>query len=206
MNRTSCFFLIILCSPRGPCLQLQFGRVFYIVQFPPRTTNYIVRGEWRALWQTIHVVAGPMQISSPFLNILIFGWKVRFDRVKAGRKGRVGGGCIRGNGRCRRVADTRSPGASNATAGTPNVVARREARAPPRECPTSQMLASVYICLRSPKRFCFGCQFQSDRQQGFLAYHPNGIKETVLHQSVRKTGTVAFPMLGITVANGCEHP
>lgn len=38
-----------------------------------------------------------------------------------------------GKGRWRRSAARRSPGASNATAGRPKVVPRREARPPPRE-------------------------------------------------------------------------
>ncbi len=44
--------------------------------------------------------------------------------------GEVTGG---GRGRCNRWAASRSPGASNAIAGRPNVAPRREASDPPRE-------------------------------------------------------------------------
>jgi len=57
-----------------------------------------------------------------------------------------------GSGRYKRKAARRSPGASNATAGKPYVAPRREARAPPREWPVSQMLASGKASMRSSIR------------------------------------------------------
>lgn len=47
-----------------------------------------------------------------------------------------------GGGRYRRFAASASPGDSKATEGDPNVALRREATAPPRECPISQILDS----------------------------------------------------------------
>ena len=44
-------------------------------------------------------------------------------------------GDITGDGRWRRDAASFSPGASNATTGTPKVAPRRDAIEPPRECP-----------------------------------------------------------------------
>jgi hypothetical protein len=44
-------------------------------------------------------------------------------------------------GKCKRVAASRSPGDSNATAGYPNVVPSKDASEPPREWPTRYMLA-----------------------------------------------------------------
>lgn len=46
-----------------------------------------------------------------------------------------------GDGRCRRCAAIRSPGGSNVTTGTPNVIPRRDASEPPRECPMSHIFA-----------------------------------------------------------------
>jgi len=54
-----------------------------------------------------------------------------------GRGIKIGGG----KGRCRRLAANRSPGASNATAGSPYVAPSKLAKAPPKECPTNQRFA-----------------------------------------------------------------
>lgn len=46
---------------------------------------------------------------------------------------------LAGEGRCKRVAASFSPGASNATTGEPKVAPSREAIDPPRECPLQQL-------------------------------------------------------------------
>ncbi len=45
-----------------------------------------------------------------------------------------------GDGRWRRVAASRSPGDSKVTTGSPKVMPTRLAKAPPRECPITQIL------------------------------------------------------------------
>jgi hypothetical protein len=58
-----------------------------------------------------------------------------------------------GKGRCSREAASFSPGDSNATAGNPYVAPNKLAIAPPKECPTSQILADGYSWMRSSTRF-----------------------------------------------------
>ena len=53
---------------------------------------------------------------------------------------RVAGGG--GKGRCNRCAARRSPGASNAIVGAPNVAPSKLAIPPPNECPASQICES----------------------------------------------------------------
>ena len=60
---------------------------------------------------------------------------------------------LTGMGRCRRCAAILAPGASNVTVGAPKVTPRSEERAPPREWPTNQMLASGYKYVRLLYRF-----------------------------------------------------
>jgi len=47
---------------------------------------------------------------------------------------------LTGDGKCKRVAASLSPGDSKATTGVPNVTPTRLSRAQPRECPITQML------------------------------------------------------------------
>lgn len=47
---------------------------------------------------------------------------------------------LTGDGRCKRLAASLSPGDSNVTTGVPYVTPTRLASAPPRECPISQIL------------------------------------------------------------------
>ena len=44
-----------------------------------------------------------------------------------------------GDGKCNLLVANISPGASNATAGNPNVLPNNEANAPPNECPVTQI-------------------------------------------------------------------
>lgn len=63
------------------------------------------------------------------------------------------GGMGGGRGRCSLDAASLSPGDSNATAGSPYVAPNKLASAPPKECPTSQILADGYILMRSSRSF-----------------------------------------------------
>ena len=47
---------------------------------------------------------------------------------------------LTGDGRCKRLAASLSPGASNVTTGAPNVMPTRLASDPPNECPITQIL------------------------------------------------------------------
>ena len=46
-----------------------------------------------------------------------------------------------------------SPGDSKATTGAPNVTPMSDARAPPSECPMTQITESGYICVRLLYKF-----------------------------------------------------
>ena len=47
---------------------------------------------------------------------------------------------LTGDGKCKRLAASLSPGASNVTTGAPYVMPTRLASDPPNECPISQIL------------------------------------------------------------------
>ena len=47
---------------------------------------------------------------------------------------------LTGEGRCKRLAASLSPGASNVTTGAPYVMPTRLASDPPKECPITQIL------------------------------------------------------------------
>ena len=49
---------------------------------------------------------------------------------------------LTGDGKCKRLAASLSPGDSKVSTGAPNVIPTRLARAPPRECPITHILDS----------------------------------------------------------------
>lgn len=61
---------------------------------------------------------------------------------------------LTGEGKCSLLAAIASPGASKASAGTPNVAPSKEARDPPNEWPIIQTLESGYIYVKLLYRFC----------------------------------------------------
>jgi hypothetical protein len=67
---------------------------------------------------------------------------MRENKVRDRGRRRLVGDIIKltGDGRCKRLAASLSPGASNVTTGAPNVTPTRLASDPPRECPMIQML------------------------------------------------------------------
>ena len=62
-----------------------------------------------------------------------------------------------GMGKCNRRDAIRSPGASNATVGAPNVAPTKLAKEPPSECPITQIFAFGYMNVTLLYKFWNGC-------------------------------------------------
>jgi hypothetical protein len=104
----------------------------------------------------------------------------------------------------------RSPGGSNVTTGTPNVIPRSEASEPPSEWPITQIFAFGYIIVMFLYKFCSEEKPLSAMMNMYSMYkrthNASGIEQALFNQSSLDTFLITLALSTIAVAHGSPHP